>query len=125
MAASRADEIDVPVHVVVAEENHLVPPGPTQRVIDRLPDPRVHRVPSGHFEVHFDSWFEPVLQAQAPFLTDCRTLIPGHPEIPLPGLGAIRISSAARQGRIRLSWRHARTDTPQVRFNKRPPNVNL
>jgi len=66
----RADEVDVPVHLVVGEEDRLLPRGPTERTIDRLPDPSVHRVPTGHFGVHYDPWFEPVVEAQVAFLTE-------------------------------------------------------
>ncbi len=65
----RAGEVDVPVHVVVAEEDRLLPRCPTERVVDRLSDPSVHRVPAGHFDVHFDPWFEPVVEEQVAFLT--------------------------------------------------------
>jgi len=60
----------VPVHVVVGEEDRLLPPGPTERTIDRLADPSVHRVPAGHFDVHDDPWFEPVVEEQVAFLTE-------------------------------------------------------
>ena len=66
----RADEVDVPVHVVVGEEDRLLPHGPTERTIDSLADPSVHRVPTGHFGVHYDPWFEPVVEAQVAFLTE-------------------------------------------------------
>jgi len=66
----RADEVDVPVHVVVAEEDRLLPRGPTERAIDRLADPSVHRVSTGHFGVHYDPWFEPVVEEQVAFLSD-------------------------------------------------------
>ena len=66
----RADEVDVPVHVVVAEEDRLLPRGPTERVVERLGDPSVHRVPTGHFDVHYDPWFEPVVEEQVAFLSE-------------------------------------------------------
>jgi hypothetical protein len=57
------------VHVVVAEEDRLLPRGPTERVLDRLGEPSVHRVPAAHFDVHRDPWFEPVVEEQVAFLT--------------------------------------------------------
>jgi pimeloyl-ACP methyl ester carboxylesterase len=69
-----ADAIDAPVHVVVAEEDRLLPPGPTERLIRRLSDPSVDRVPAGHFDVHGDPWFEPVVNEQVAFLTEAVTI---------------------------------------------------
>lgn len=74
----RAGELDVPVHVVVAEEDRLLPPDPTVRLIDRLAEPSVHRVSSGHFDVHRDPWFEPVVDEQVAFLTDALDVDPGR-----------------------------------------------
>lgn len=67
---TRVDEIDTPVHVVVAEADRLLPAEPTERTIERLPDPSVHRVPAGHFDVHLEPWFEPIVDEQVSFLTE-------------------------------------------------------
>ena len=61
-------DIDIPVHIVVAEEDRLVPRGPTEKTVDRLSDPSVHRVSAGHLEVHVDPWVEGVLEEQVDFL---------------------------------------------------------
>ncbi|UTF52280.1 hypothetical protein [Natronosalvus rutilus] len=65
-----ADRIAAPVHVVVAEEERLLPLEPTERLLDRLTDPSVHRIPARHFDVHHDPWFEPVVAEQVTFLSD-------------------------------------------------------
>lgn len=65
-----AGEVDVPVHVVVAEEDRLLPHGPTERLLDRLADPSVHRVPSDHFGVHREPVVRPVVDEQVAFLSD-------------------------------------------------------
>lgn len=65
-----ADQIDAPVHVVVAENDRLLPLAATERLLDHLPDPYVHRVPARHFDVHHEPWFEPVVDEQVAFLAD-------------------------------------------------------
>lgn len=65
-----AADVDVPVHVVVAGEDRLLPHGPTERVVDELDDPSVHRVGAAHFEVHYAPWFEAVVTEQVAFLTE-------------------------------------------------------
>lgn len=77
--AARADEVDCPAHVVLAEEDRLLPPGATERAIRRLPEARVQRLPVGHFDVYRDPWRERVLEAQARFLRE---------ELSVPGAGA-------------------------------------
>ena len=72
------DGIGVPVHVVVAEADRLLPPEPTERLIDRLAEPSVHRVPAPHFEVHRDPWFEPIVDRQVAFLTEALSDDPGR-----------------------------------------------
>lgn len=65
-----ATDIEVPVHVVIAEDDRLLPIGPMERLADRLPDASVHRVPTAHFGVHDDPWFDEVAERQVAFLTD-------------------------------------------------------
>jgi pimeloyl-ACP methyl ester carboxylesterase len=65
-----ADQIDAPVHVVVAENDRLLPLAATERLLDHLPDPHVHRIPARHFDVHHEPWFEPVVDEQVAFLAD-------------------------------------------------------
>lgn len=60
--------LDVPLHVVVAEEDRLLPLGPIEGLVDRLAAPSVHRVPAGHFDGFHEPWFEPVVEAQVAFL---------------------------------------------------------
>lgn len=61
-------DIDVPVHIVVAEEDRLLPRGPTEKTVERLADPSVHRLSVGHLDVHVDPWVEEVLEEQREFL---------------------------------------------------------
>ena len=63
-----AGDVEVPVHVVIAEGDRLLPLGPTERLVDRLPDASVHRVPTGHFGPHSDPWFDEVVERQVAFL---------------------------------------------------------
>ena len=91
------EEVDVPVHVVVAEEDRLLPQGPTDRLLDRLGEPSVHRVPATHFEVHRGPWFEPVVEAQVEFLTDVLAPDPGSVDRPPEGEVPRRRPSAARE----------------------------
>lgn len=65
-----AADIEVPVHVVIAEADRLLPLGPTERLVERLPDASVHRVPTGHFGPHTDPWFDDVAERQVAFLGD-------------------------------------------------------
>lgn len=76
-----AARVGVPVHVVVAEEDRLLPPGPTERLIDRLVDPSVHRVPTAHFDVHRSPWVETVADRQVAFLGEALAVDSG-PEAP-------------------------------------------
>lgn len=64
-----ADEIAAPVHVVVAERDRLLPLSPTERLLERLENPSVHRIAAGHFDVHHDPWFGPVVDEQVAFLS--------------------------------------------------------
>lgn len=64
-----AGRIEAPVHVVIAEADRLHPHEPTERLVEALPDPSVHRVPATHLGVHVDPCFQPVVEAQVTFLT--------------------------------------------------------
>jgi pimeloyl-ACP methyl ester carboxylesterase len=63
------EDIDVPVHVVIAQDDRLLPLEPMETLLDRLPDARVNRVETGHFGVHTPPFFEPVVEKQVRFLT--------------------------------------------------------
>lgn len=65
----RAEEIDVPVHVVVAAEDRLLPAGPTEAMLERMPDASVHRVSAGHFDVLRAPWIDPVVDRQVAVLS--------------------------------------------------------
>lgn len=65
----QVSEVDVPVHVVIADEDRLLPIEPMERLVDRLPEAKVHRVEAAHFEIHKDPWFEEVIERQVAFLT--------------------------------------------------------
>lgn len=65
-----ADAVDVPVHVVIALDDQLLPVEPMETLVESLPDATVHRVETGHFGVHAAPWFEPVVAEQVTFLTD-------------------------------------------------------
>jgi len=65
-----AADIDVPVHVTVAEQDRLLPHAPTEHTIEVLADPSVHRVPTAHFDVHRDPWVDSVAAEQVAFLED-------------------------------------------------------
>lgn len=62
------DGLDVPVHVVIAEDDRLLPIAPMERVAERL-EASVHRVPTAHFGPHVDPWFDDVVERQVAFLT--------------------------------------------------------
>jgi alpha-beta hydrolase superfamily lysophospholipase len=63
-------ELDVPVHVVIATEDRLLPIGPMERFVEETPSARAHRVETAHFGVHTDPWFEAVVERQVAFLTE-------------------------------------------------------
>lgn len=63
------DDIDVPFHVVIARKDRLLPIGPMERLVERLPDATVQHVETGHFGVHTSPWFEPVVEEQVEFLS--------------------------------------------------------
>ncbi len=65
-----ANTIDVPVHVVIATEDRLLPIEPMEGLLDTLPDATVHRVDTAHFGVHTDPWFDPVVEPQVAFLRE-------------------------------------------------------
>ncbi|MFB6104815.1 MAG: alpha/beta hydrolase [Halobacteriaceae archaeon] len=67
---THAADIEVPVHVTVAEEDRLLPHDPTERTIAALAAPSVHRVPVAHFDVHRDPWVESVATEQVTFLRE-------------------------------------------------------
>jgi dienelactone hydrolase len=64
------DDLDVPVHLVIAEEDRLLPVRPMEQLAADLPDVSVHRVPAAHFAVHDAPWFEEVAERQVTFLTE-------------------------------------------------------
>lgn len=64
----RAADIDVPVHVVIAVRDAILPVEATERVVERLRGATVHRVPAGHFAVYQQPWRKPVVEEQVGFL---------------------------------------------------------
>lgn len=65
-----AEDIEVPVHVVIAEADRLLPVEPMERLTERLPRGQVHRVPTPHFGPHDDPWFDAVVDRQVSFLAE-------------------------------------------------------
>ncbi|MDZ7701453.1 MAG: alpha/beta hydrolase [Halobacteriales archaeon] len=65
-----AKGVDVPVQIVIGEEDRLLPIGPMERLAERLPDATVHRVPAGHFGPQTEPWVGEVVERQVTFLTD-------------------------------------------------------
>jgi pimeloyl-ACP methyl ester carboxylesterase len=65
-----ANDVEVPVHVVIASNDRLLPIEPMERLVEDLPDATVHRVETDHFGVHTPPWFEPVVERQVAFLYD-------------------------------------------------------
>lgn len=72
----RAEGIEAPVHVTLAEEDSLLPVEATEDLIDRLEDPQVESIPAGHFEVYQEPWFDKVADAQAAFLSEALAVQP-------------------------------------------------
>ena len=65
-----ANDLEAPVHVVIARDDRLLPTEPMETLVEDLPDSSVHRVETDHFGVHTPPWFEPVVARQVTFLTD-------------------------------------------------------
>lgn len=64
------DGMDVPVHVVTAEGDRPLPPGPMERPVEALPDASVPRVDGARFDVHVDPWVGDVVDRQVGFLLE-------------------------------------------------------
>lgn len=65
-----APDVDVPVFVVEATDDELVPTGSIDRLVDALDDVRRVRVPAGHFEVLGGDISAEVADKQARFLRE-------------------------------------------------------
>lgn len=63
-----AEDVDVPVQVVIARDDQLLPREPMERTVDHLPDASVYHVDTGHFGVYSPPWFEAVADQQVSFL---------------------------------------------------------
>lgn len=72
----RAEGIEAPVHLTLAEEDNLLPVEATEDLVDRLDDPEVERIEDGHFDVYQEPWFEQVAGAQATFLSEALAVQP-------------------------------------------------
>lgn len=66
----QAGDIQVPVHVVIAEGDRLLPIEPMERLIESLPEPSVHRVDAGHFDAMVEPLVEDVAERQVRFLAE-------------------------------------------------------
>jgi len=64
-----AGDIQVPVHLVIAEGDRLLPIEPMERLLEGLPTPSVHRVDAGHFDAMVEPLVEDVAERQVRFLT--------------------------------------------------------
>ncbi|MFB6093964.1 MAG: alpha/beta hydrolase [Halanaeroarchaeum sp.] len=65
---ARAPAVDVPVFVLAATDDDVVPSGAVDRLVDRLDDVHRVRVPGGHFDVLTDPLVDRVADRQARFL---------------------------------------------------------
>lgn len=63
-----AREIDVPVHVAIAERDRLLPIEPMERLVDRLSSVDVQHIDGGHFDAYHSPQFENVVERQVEFL---------------------------------------------------------
>ena len=63
-------DLDVPVHLVIAEEDRLLPVEPMAALAERLPDAIVHRIDGAHFDAFLDPWFDDVVERQVAFLRE-------------------------------------------------------
>jgi len=62
----RADAVDAPTLVVIADDDRIVPPTTAERLVERLPRGESFHVDGGHFGV-YDDPFEQILNAQCLF----------------------------------------------------------
>ena len=63
-------DLDVPFHLVIAEEDRLLPVGPMAALAERLPDATVHHIDGAHFDAYLDPWFDDVVERQVGFLRE-------------------------------------------------------
>lgn len=70
-----AADVDCPAFVAQATEDAIVPPGPVDTLVARLPDVERVRYEMGHFDAYREPWIDAIVGRQADFLV--RHLRPG------------------------------------------------